>query len=104
MALLIIVAIGLMALMEYDTPFLSSDIPNLKDQGKALIEQIETYKVGVGKYPDNPHDINMPVRSLRFGEWSYHSTNNTYCIGIGDYSKNGFSLSYTPEGGWYLDQ
>ena len=104
LALLLIVAIGLMALMDYDTPFLSSDIPNLKDQGNALIEQIETFKVSAGKYPENIHDISMPARSRRFGEWFYRATNNTYCIGIGDYSKNGFTLSYTPDGGWYHDQ
>ena len=104
LALLLIVAIGLMALMEYDTPFLSSDIPNLKKQGEVIIKQIDGYKDTEGKYPESISAINMPARSLRFGEWSYRPTSNAYCIGIGNYSKNSFDLSYTPDGGWYLNQ
>ena len=103
-ALLLIVAIGLSALMELYTPFLRTDIPNLKEQGETIVEQIENFMVTGGKYPDSMSDINMPARSFRFGAWFYHPTNNTYRIGIGDYSKNGFTLSYTPDGGWHLDQ
>ena len=104
LALLIIVAIGLMFIIDYDTPFLRSDIPNLKEQGKAIIEQIEEIKATEGKYPESISDINMPARSFRFGEWFYRPSSNAYCIGIGDYSKNSFNLSYTPDGGWYLNQ
>ena len=104
LVLLIIIAIGLMFLIDYDTPFLRSDIPNLQEQGKTIIEQIEEFKATEGKYPDSISDINMPAHSFRFGEWSYRPTSNAYCIGIGNYSKNSFDLSYTPDGGWYLNQ
>ena len=103
-ALLLFVAIGLVAVMDFNTPFLRSDIPNLKEHGKAIIDQIEDYKAKGGKYPESISDINMPARSFRFGEWFYQPTSNAYCLGIGDYSKNGFTLSYTPDGGWHHNQ
>ena len=103
-ALLVLVAIGLSAILVLHTPILPSDIPDLKNQGKTIIEQIEGYKATEGKYPDSISAINMPARSYRFGEWFYRTTSNAYCIGIGDYSKNSFNLSYTPDGGWYLNQ
>ena len=50
-ALLVLVVIGLSAILEFNTLNFPSDIPNLKDRGNTVIEQIEGYKVTYGQYP-----------------------------------------------------
>jgi hypothetical protein len=86
----------------------------LKEQGNQIVAAIETHIEENGDRPSSLDDLELSAELLttRYGPWVYRevvtdrvSGSTCYELSVGDYGRDGFTLSYTQgDTDWYFDQ
>jgi hypothetical protein len=81
------------------------DIAALKLQGEALMAATEQYAgQHDGVYPATLQEAHIKPPKTRWGRWHYHVTReDKISVSVGHYLRDGFTLSWQPGHGWYLD-
>lgn len=76
----------------------------LEAKGNTLIAAIEDYHSAHASYPTSLASAGITRPMTRWGRWRYRTpSSSTYSLSVGNYQWHGFTLSYTPEHGWYRD-
>ena len=83
----------------------NQDIAALKLQGEALMAAAEQYAgQHDGTYPATLEDARIKPPKTRWGGWRYQvSSEDKISVSVGHYLRDGFTLSWQPGYGWYLD-
>src|SRR4051812_31785644 len=80
------------------------DYERLKLQGGSLVSEINGYRASHGDYPRSFEDAHIKSPLTCFGHWHYRQdAAQSFCLWLGDYGRDGFTLRFCQPGGWYLD-
>jgi hypothetical protein len=76
----------------------------LRQQGDAMVAEIERFKAQRGRYPRSFGEAGIRPPHHAYSPWEYRSSSNAnFGLSVGEYGQDGFVFFYQGKGQWSLD-
>lgn len=95
---------GGIAVLRFIDSLDAPDFPRLEAQGDLIVAALERSHATHGSFPPSLAAAGIHPEKTRWGEWEYRiSSDGTFKLRVGDYGRDGFTLWWDHEHGWYRD-